>query len=273
MIKEIIKVNSLPKGTAAVNGLGENLPETEPMIINVARIESIIPPATTVDPGAFAMRYAGETIYVSNECFHDLMQCWVDANRIIEFTKLKSEGTHKVLDATKNTPCKRTYDPLPVTKRIRTMTDVLEELGPDHPLVEQYDKYMFLKKPEEYYDEYLLTFMKLRLVCAAINEGWLPTFANGEYWYTPYILLFRDFETAKKTWGEDAIEIPSDVQTWLNDGREPYGGCVIRATAYSESMPDGVVAHASSRLCFKSEERAIYAAKTFFELWIKLYRM
>ena len=271
MIKEIIKVNPLPKGKAAVNGLGENLPETEPMIINVARIESIIPPATTIDPGAFAMRYAGETIYVSNECFQDLMQCWVDANRIIEFTKLKSEGIHKVLDATKNTPCKRAHDPRPVTERIRTMMDVLDELGTDHPLVVQYVN--ITERGQQ--DEYLATFMQLRMLCEALNEGWHASAKPGEWRYWPWFCLYKSREEAEreKLSYEEIIEVPEAVRCVLFGGGAAFGSCAGFAYADSFVAPSIASALVGSRLCLKSRELAMHAARHFHDLWLKFYFM
>jgi len=274
MIKKIIKVNALPKGTNAVNGLGETLPEKETMIINIANIESMTPPATTIDPGAFAMRYAGETIYVSNECFQDLMQCWVDANRIIEFTKLKSEGIHKVLDATKNTPGKRAHDPRPVTERIRTMTDVLEELGPDHPLVTQYRHMLETTNPEQR-DDYTATFLQLRMVCEALNEGWHATCTPGECRYWPWFCIYKDMEEAKKyKWSEEEIiEIPEAVRCVLFGGSADNGAFAGFAYASSDYAPSDAVADVGSRLCFKSRDLALHAARHFHDLWLKFYCM
>ena len=271
MIKKIIKVNALPKGTNAVNGLGETLPEKETMIINIANIESMTPPATTIDPGAFAMRYAGETIYVSNECFQDLMQCWVDANRIIEFTKLKSEGIHKVLDATKNTPCKRAHDPRPVTERIRTMMDVLDELGTDHPLVVQYVNITERGR----HDEYLATFMQLSMVCEALNEGWHPTFEPGEYRYWPWFWLYKSKEDAEKykAKDEEIFEVPEAVRCVLFGGCADNGAFAGFACAYSYRAPSNAGASVGSRLCFKSRDLALHAARHFHDLWLKFYCM
>lgn len=283
MIKEIIKVNSLPKGTAAVNGLGENLPETEPMMINVARIESIIPPATTVEPGAFAMRYAGETIYVSNECFEELAHSWIDSSKTIDNSKkvldekiIKEirEADRKINVGLLNSYKKRTNDPRPVTERIRTMTDVLEELGSDHPLVTQYRHWLDTTDPEQR-DEYTATFLQLRMVCAAINEGWLPTFEPGEFRYWPWFWLYKSKEDAEKYRYEDEeiFEVPEALRAVLFGGAANHGASAGFAFSYSYSGPSNTHASVGSRLCFKTRDLAVHAARHFHELWLKFYCM
>lgn len=69
MIKEIIKLHFKEEGITV----------KEPMLINVTKIESITPPDNPRRPGRFAMCYAGKTIYVSNECFEELHQGWINA--------------------------------------------------------------------------------------------------------------------------------------------------------------------------------------------------
>jgi len=266
MIKEIIKVNSLPKGTAAVNGLGENLPETEPMMINIDKIESIIPPATTVEPGAFAMRYAGETIYVSNECFEELAENW----RKLTENPRKNSMQETNNDSAYTLPesfSKRTGDPRPVTERIRTMMDVLDELGTDHPLVVQYVNITERGR----HDEYLATFMQLSMVCEALNEGWHPTFEPGEYRYWPWFWLYKSKEDAEKykAKDEEIFEVPEAVRACLLGGQARAG----LATVLSSYAPGNADVSVGSRLCFKSRDLALHAARHFHDLWLKFYCM
>ena len=280
MIKEIIKVNSLPKGTAAVNGLGENLPETEPMMINVEKIESIIPPATTVEPGAFAMRYAGETIYVSNECFEELAHSWIDSSKTIDnsekvldekIIKEIRETDRKINVGLLNSYRKRTNDPRPVTERIRTMTDVLDELGTDHPLVVQYVN--ITERGQQ--DEYLATVLQLRMLCEALNEGWHASAKPGEWRYWPWFCLYKSKEDAEryKLSYEENIEVPEAVRCVLFGGNANFGAYVGFAFADSSSAPSYAIAYVGSRLCFKSSELAMHAARHFHDLWLKYYFM
>ncbi|MBR6175844.1 MAG: hypothetical protein IKQ52_09750 [Bacteroidales bacterium] len=162
----------------------------------------------------------------------------------------------------------------PVTERIKNMNDVLEELGPNHPLVAQYRHYLDTTDPEQH-DEYLATFMQLRMVCAAINEGWLPTFEPGEHRYWPWFWLYKDRKTAEryKVSGEEIIEISAAVRACLLGGGASNGALAGLVYSYSDDAPGSADAYVGSRLCFKSRELAIYAAKTFFELWIKFYCM
>lgn len=279
MIKEITKVNNIHNGASAVNGLGKKIPEEEVIMINVDKIESIIPPATTTEPGAFAMRYAGETIYVSNECFHELAQSWIKANEIFVYQKPESERMYegckewdeKILDATRNMYEKRPDDNRPVTERIRTMTDVFEELGAEHPLVAQY-----LQITEYgYQDEYLITFMQLRMVCEALNEGWHPTFEPGEYRYWPWFWLYKSKEDAErlKKNNEEIFELPSAVRACLWGGGTSIGALDGFAFADSGNALSFTRTRVGSHLCLKSRELSKHAGKYFHELWLKYYCM
>lgn len=283
MIKEIIKVNSLPKGTAAVNGLGESLPETEPMMINVARIESIIPPATTVEPGAFAMRYAGETIYVSNECFEELAHSWIDSSKTIDnsekvlddkIIKEIREADRKINVGLLNSYRKRTNDPRPVTERIRTMTDVLEELGSDHPLVAQYRHFLDTTDPEQR-DDYTATVLQLRMICEALNEGWHASAKPDEWRYWPWFCLYKSKEDAEryKLSYEEIIEVPEAVRGVLFGGAADNGSYAGFVYADTYGALSYAFAYVGSRLCFKSSELAMHAARHFHDLWMKYYFM
>ena len=60
-----------------------------------------------------------------------------------------------------------------VEDRIKTFTDAYNALGRSHPLVENL----------EYYDENLFAFVRLRIICAALNEGWVAKPEdNGGYY-------------------------------------------------------------------------------------------
>ena len=65
---------------------------------------------------------------------------------------------------------------IPVEDRIKTFTDAYNALGRSHPLVENFANLA-------YYDENLFAFVRLRIICAALNEGWVAKPEdNGGYY-------------------------------------------------------------------------------------------
>lgn len=65
---------------------------------------------------------------------------------------------------------------IPVEDRIKTLTDAYNALGRSHPFVESFANLA-------YCDENLLAFVKLRIICAALNEGWVAKPEdNGGYY-------------------------------------------------------------------------------------------
>jgi hypothetical protein len=169
---------------------------------------------------------------------------------------------------------KREGDTRPVMERIKNMNDVLEELGPDHPLVTQYRHMLETTDPEQR-DDYTATFLQLRMVCEALNEGWHATYTPGEWRYWPWFCIYKDMEEAKKyKWSEEEIvEIPEAVRCVLFGGDASFGTYAGFAYAYSYYAPSNAAADVGSRLCFKSSELAMHAARHFLDLWLKFYFM
>lgn len=62
----------------------------------------------------------------------------------------------------------------PVTERIKTYADAVNELGNNHPLV------IAATNAEENNDTDLQAYTKLRVITAALNEGWKPKFDEYE---------------------------------------------------------------------------------------------
>ncbi len=173
-------------------------------------------------------------------------------------------------------PEKREKDNRPVTERIHNMEDVLAELGPDHPLVAQYRHYLETTEPGQR-DDYLATFMQLRMVTEAINEGWHPEYNEDEeiYGHVPVIYLYKTLEDAVRYKYNDEIvvEIPEAVRCVLFGGNANRGSYAGFASAYSNRAPSRADTPVGSRLCFKTNKLAKHAAQNFAELWIKFYFM
>lgn len=83
--------------------------------------------------------------------------------------------------------------PQDVTERIKTFADACRELGSDHPFVKAYDGYVSHIHQHDMNDYDLVAYLQLRIITAALNEGWEPQFTKGERrWYFWYDLITKE---------------------------------------------------------------------------------
>lgn len=147
----------------------------------------------------------------------------------------------------------------PITERVKTFEDACRELGKDHPFVLAYQN-TNLRDPEVAEgNRDILAYMKLRIIAAALNEGWEPQFTEDEWRWYPLFTLWTEEELSKKSeeWKAD--------RNLISTG--DYAGF---AYACSRNAPLGARASVDSRLCFKSEALATYCGKQFISLWADL---
>ena len=67
-----------------------------------------------------------------------------------------------------------------ITERIKTVKDACAELGEKHPLVTQYRLSVAAAYIGDPMTEDFIAFLKLRIIAAALNEVWEPTFEKDE---------------------------------------------------------------------------------------------
>lgn len=147
-------------------------------------------------------------------------------------------------------------DNRPVTERIKTFENAVEALGEEHPFVVAYRAIEDIDECSGDIEAYL----KLRIIVAALNEGWEPQFTENEWRYVPWHILWTTEELASKSedWKRDRCLIST------GDYVTEYAGL---AFAGSCNAPSYSVADVGSRLCLKSDELATYCGKQFIELW------
>lgn len=145
-------------------------------------------------------------------------------------------------------------DNRPITERIKTFKDAMLSLGVEHPLVKEWRSCEDLSEDFEAY-------LELRIICAALNEGWEPQFTEDEWRWFPCHYLWTESELAEKSddWKADRhlIMIGDKYQS-------EYAGL---ASASSDSVPSSSASNFGSRLCLKSEALATYCGKQFIDLW------
>lgn len=127
-----------------------------------------------------------------------------------------------------------TFKPKDVKERIKTFEDACNELGEEHPFVKDWQYWQGGTKD-------LRAYLKLRIITAALNEGWEPQFTEEESRWYPYFVLARSF------------------------GDSSAGGGV----AYADAVGGASYAYAGygSRLAFKTYELAVYAGRQFIDIW------
>ena len=147
-------------------------------------------------------------------------------------------------------------DNRPVTERIKTLADAMEALGQGNPLVEEY---IAVRDKLRTYAGELIAYLKLRIIVAALNEGWEPKFTEDEYRYFPWFYFYTKEEYDK-----------------LDD--EEKGRCVLRSGINTISSNGFVICSANydasnsstnsgSRLALRTRELAAYAGRQFTEEW------
>lgn len=148
----------------------------------------------------------------------------------------------------------------PVTERVKTFEDACRELGEDNALVLHYRKLIKENEEKDISMTDIVAFLKLRIICAALNEGWEPQFTEDEWRWYSWLSLLTSEELDKKNeeWKQDSLLIST------GDFHTGYAGF---ASAYSNISLSNESANIGSRLCLKSQALADYCGKQFIELW------
>lgn len=166
-----------------------------------------------------------------------------------QLASLYMQGNAAVRKSLREMLGERLNEEIPVTSRVRTFNDAIEELGEAHEAVKAYRDIEW-KLGKEHKD--LLAYLKLRIITEALNEGWKPQFTGGERrWYAWYELLTKE-----------EMDAMSDKE---KEERRVVGRAGVSAYAYGGFVCAG--AGSGSRLAFKSEELAEYAGKQFAEIY------
>ena len=80
------------------------------------------------------------------------------------------------------------FKPKEIPERIKTFEDACETLGNEHPLVIEYKT---ISGAFDITDD-LYAYLELRIICAALNEGWEPTFEEDECYFFPWFRPYFD---------------------------------------------------------------------------------
>lgn len=138
-----------------------------------------------------------------------------------------------------------------IMERVKTFEDACEELGEDHQYVKAYREWMRISYAE---CKDITAYFKLRIICAALNEGWKLKFDGDECRYYLWFYTYTKEEYKK-----------------LNKDEKKKCRVVSRSGSSASEYASGVssVSHTviCSRLVFKTRELAEYCEKQFIDIW------
>lgn len=161
---------------------------------------------------------------------------------------------------------KDVFKPTDVRERIKTFEDALRELGEEHPLVQAYRQLFEIATCEDYMRETfgadIVAYLKLRIIVAALNEGWTPKFEKDEWRYYPWFWLYTNGQIEEMNEEEKA-------QVCRVVGRASFHAIAFGGLVYSVAVSVSSLSYTGggSRLAFKTEELAEYAGKQFIEIY------
>ena len=146
----------------------------------------------------------------------------------------------------------------PITERIKTFTDAVDELGSEHPLVKQY----MAANGNEAFTRNTIAYMKLLIIAAALNEGWKPKFKKYEYRWFPWFTLWAEEELKEKS-----EEWKANHKLVLFGGASSLGASCGLAYVVSYGAWSSADSSVSARLAVKSDDLAHYFGKQFIDIW------
>lgn len=176
----------------------------------------------------------------------------IDKETVINTYKQGSEKEKKVLELLFGV---ETFRPKTVIDRVKNFNDALIELGPNHPFVLAYQN-TNLRDPEVADDNIeVIAYLKLRVITAALNEGWKPKPMGEDSQYFPYFCLYscEDISQMSKEEEDRVVNLPN------------CGVSYSHAYYSFSSLNNGSF---GDRLVFKTKELAEYAGKQFTKLYV-----
>lgn len=155
---------------------------------------------------------------------------------------------------------KEMFQPKNIIERVKTFEDACEELGEDNQYVKAYREWMRISYAE---CKDITSYLKLRIICAALNDGWKPTFDGSRCRYYPWFYIYTKEEYEKLNKDEKK---KCRVVGRSNFNSHAFGGLVDASASFASSFS---YSYLGSRLVFKTRELAEYCEKQFMDIWEK----
>lgn len=137
------------------------------------------------------------------------------------------DGFLKLVDAEEE----QKKDERPITERVKTFEDACKELGIDAEAIQQQWQDAGITMLDE------VAYQKLRIITAALNEGWEPEFKEDEYRYYPYCILYTKAEIEQK---DDEWKDEYNLQLWSGGGFSYFGAVRSRFCGLGQRLVECV---------------------------------
>lgn len=188
-------------------------------------------------------------MYTQRQCNNMEDKITVQKEDILNAYKQASEEQKALLE---NMFGKDMFKPKDIRERIKTFEDACNELGEDNVLVQAYRTAEFNTSGNQNDVTDVVAYLKLRIIAAALNEGWKPTFDGSRCRYYPWFYIYTKEEYKKLNKDEKKkCRVVSRSSNYAN----AYGGVVYSYASGASSVSHTVV---GSRLVFKTRELAEY---------------
>ena len=151
------------------------------------------------------------------------------------------------------------FKPKNIMERVKTFEDACAIIGDNHTLVKEYFGVVY---NNIVITKNLIAYLKLRIICEALNEGWKPQYTEKEYRWCPWFRLWTEEELNDKS-----EEWKTDNKLLLFGGSSNDGSFCGLTCAYTADVVSLANADQSARLSVKSEELAAYFGKQFIDIW------
>jgi hypothetical protein len=143
-----------------------------------------------------------------------------------------------------------------IKERVKTFEDACNVLGDEHPLVKEY---WGVVNVDLDITQDLIAYLKLRIITAALNEGWEPQFTEDECRHYPWFEFFTQSELNAMSEDEKGRVVGR-----ASSNSFAYVGLAYAGAYFPSSYP---FFDFGSRLAFKTRELAEYAGRQFVELY------
>ena len=153
---------------------------------------------------------------------------------------------------------KDVFNPKDIIERVKTFEDACNELGEDHQYVLAYREWMRISYAN---CADISAYLKLRIICAALNEGWKPTFSDGECRYYPWFYIYNQNEYEKLN--------KDEKKKCRIVGRQSYDVYALGFVVFSSVNISTSYSYSyhGSQIIFKTRELAEYCEKQFIDIW------
>ena len=181
-------------------------------------------------------------------------QVTINKDNILNAYQQASEEQKELL---RNMFGKDMFHPKDIRDRIKTFDDAFHALGDKHDLVKDYKNLIVCYcLPKD-----IIAYAKLRIIAEALNEGWKPTFDDGEHRYYPMIYIYtkEDYEELSENKKKELIVV-GNSKIKLNENCGEIYALEVSTSSYS-------VFSNGYHLALRTWELSEYCGKQFIDIW------